>query len=78
LGLTFGRIRALGDRNSPMVKSFNTGGLYPYLKMLKEQQSKSCTQNGVRFGGSRYGLFHLFWHKEIREVMVLKNNKGHR
>jgi len=71
IGLNFGRIRALGDRirNGEVVHT----GVIPYLKMF-ESTVKSCTQNGVRGGSAT--VYFPFWHKEIREVMVLKNNKG--
>jgi ribonucleotide reductase alpha subunit len=35
---------------------------------------RSCTQNGVR-GGSATVHFPI-WHKEIEDILVLKNNKG--
>lgn len=71
IGLNFGRIRALGDRirNGEVVHT----GVIPYLKMF-ESTVKSCTQNGVRGGSAT--VYFPFWHKEIRDIMVLKNNKG--
>lgn len=71
IGLNFGRIRALGDRirNGEVVHT----GVIPYLKMF-ESTVKSCTQNGVRGGSAT--VYFPFWHKEIREILVLKNNKG--
>jgi ribonucleoside-diphosphate reductase alpha chain len=39
-----------------------------------ESTTKSCTQNGVR-GGSSTTHF-PFWHKEIEDIIVLKNNRG--
>ena len=41
---------------------------------MYESTTKSCTQNGVR-GGSSTTHF-PFWHKEIEDILVLKNNKG--
>ena len=35
---------------------------------------RCCTQNGVR-GGSATTHF-PFWHQEIEDILVLKNNKG--
>ena len=39
-----------------------------------EATVKCCTQNGVR-GGSATVHFTI-WHKEIEDIIVLKNNKG--
>jgi ribonucleoside-diphosphate reductase alpha chain len=71
IGLNFGRIRALGDsiRGGEVVHT----GVVPFLKMF-ESTTKSCTQNGVRGGGSTTHF--PFWHREIREILVLKNNRG--
>jgi ribonucleoside-diphosphate reductase alpha chain len=71
IGLNFGRIRAIGDtiRGGEVVHT----GVIPFLKMF-ESTTKSCTQNGVRGGGSTTHF--PFWHKEIREILVLKNNRG--
>ena len=41
---------------------------------MYESTTKSCTQNGVR-GGSSTTHF-PFWHKEIQDILVLKNNRG--
>jgi ribonucleoside-diphosphate reductase alpha chain len=71
IGLNMGRIRAIGDkiRGGEVVHT----GVIPFLK-LNESATKSCTQNGVRGGGST--VYFPFWHKEIMDIMVLKNNKG--
>lgn len=71
IGLNIGRVRAIGDkiRNGEVVHT----GLIPYLKMF-ESTVKSCTQNGVRGGSAT--TYVPFWHKEIQDVLVLKNNKG--
>jgi ribonucleoside-diphosphate reductase alpha chain len=65
------RIRAAGDkiRNGEVIHT----GVIPFLKMF-ESTVKSCTQNGIRGGSATTYL--PFWHKEIQEVLVLKNNKG--
>ena len=39
-----------------------------------EATVRCCTQNGVR-GGSATTHF-PFWHQEIEDILVLKNNKG--
>jgi ribonucleoside-diphosphate reductase alpha chain len=71
IGLNFGRIRAAGSkiRGGEVIHT----GLIPYMKMF-EATTKSCTQNGVRGGGStsHYPFFHL----ELEDLLVLKNNKG--
>ena len=66
-----GRVRAVGSkiRNGEVVHT----GVIPFLKMF-ESTTKCCTQNGVR-GGSATTHF-PFWHKEIQEILVLKNNRG--
>lgn len=71
IGLNMGRIRGVGSkiRNGEVVHT----GVIPFLKMF-ESTTKSCTQNGVR-GGSSTTHF-PFWHKEIEEILVLKNNRG--
>ena len=71
IGLNFGRIRGVGSkiRNGEVVHT----GVVPFLKMY-ESTTKSCTQNGVR-GGSSTAHF-PFWHKEINDILVLKNNRG--
>jgi len=71
IGLNFGRIRSIGDRirSGEVIHT----GVIPFLKMF-EATTKSCTQNGVR-GGSSTTHF-PFWHKEISDILVLKNNKG--
>ena len=46
---------------------------YTFLKKF-EATVKCCTQNGVR-GGSATVHFPI-WHKEIEDIIVLKNNKG--
>ena len=71
IGLNFGQIRGVGSkiRNGEVVHT----GVIPFLKMY-ESTTKSCTQNGVR-GGSSTTHF-PFWHKEIEDILVLKNNRG--
>ncbi len=71
IGLNFGEIRGVGSRirNGEVVHT----GIIPFLKMY-EATTKSCTQNGVR-GGSSTTHF-PFWHKEIEDILVLKNNRG--
>lgn len=71
IGLNMGRIRANGDkiRNGEVIHT----GVIPFLKMF-ESTTKSCTQNGIRGGSST--TYFPFWHREIQDILVLKNNKG--
>ena len=55
------------------VEKFNTQVLYRFLKKF-EATVRCCTQNGIR-GGSATVHFPI-WHQEIRDIIVLKNNKG--
>ena len=48
-------------------------GVVPFLKKF-ESTVRCCTQNGIR-GGSATVHFPI-WHQEIRDILVLKNNKG--
>jgi ribonucleoside-diphosphate reductase alpha chain len=48
-------------------------GVIPFLKKF-EATVRCCTQNGVR-GGSATVHFPI-WHQEIKDILVLKNNKG--
>ena len=71
IGLNIGRMRPI---NSPIRggEVIHTG-LIPYLKNF-EVAVKSTSQNGLR-GGS--ATVHIpFWHYEIEDVLVLKNNAG--
>ena len=71
IGLNIGRMRPI---NSPIRggEVIHTG-LIPYLKNF-ESAVKSTSQNGLR-GGS--ATVHIpFWHYEVEDIMVLKNNAG--
>ena len=71
IGLNCGAIRGVGSkiRNGEVVHT----GIIPFLKMFSAT-TKCCTQNGVRGGGSTTHF--PFWHKEIEDILVLKNNRG--
>jgi ribonucleoside-diphosphate reductase alpha chain len=71
IGLNIGGIRAIGDRirNGEVIHT----GVVPFLKMF-ESTTKSCTQNGIRTGSTT--TFFPFWHKEVEDILVLKNNRG--
>lgn len=71
IGLNMGRVRGLGSaiRGGEAVHT----GVIPFLK-LAEAATKSCSQGGLRDGGSTVAF--PVWHAEIKNIVVLKNNKG--
>ena len=71
IGINAGRIRGVNAkiRGGEVAHT----GIIPFLKKF-EATVRCCTQNGVR-GGSATTHF-LFWHQEIEDILVLKNNKG--
>jgi len=71
IGINSGRIRAVNSkiRGGEVAHT----GIIPFLKKF-ESTVRCCTQNGVR-GGSATVHF-PFWHYEIEDILVLKNNKG--
>ena len=71
IGINAGRIRAINSRIRGGEVAHT--GVVPFLKKF-EATVRCCTQNGVR-GGSATVHFPI-WHKEIEDIIVLKNNKG--
>jgi len=71
IGINAGRIRALGSKIRDGEVQHT--GVIPFLKKF-ESTVRCCTQNGVR-GGSATVHFPI-WHREIEDILVLKNNKG--
>ena len=71
IGINAGRIRGINSkiRGGEVVHT----GVVPFLKKF-EATVRCCTQNGIR-GGSATVHFPI-WHKEIEDILVLKNNKG--
>jgi len=71
IGINSGRIRAINSkiRGGEVAHT----GIIPFLKKF-ESTVRCCTQNGVR-GGSATVHFPI-WHQEIKDILVLKNNKG--
>jgi ribonucleotide reductase alpha subunit len=71
IGINIGRMRPI---NSPIRggEVLHTG-LIPYLKSF-ESTVKSTSQNGIRGGSAT--IYAPFWHYEIEDVLVLKNNAG--
>jgi ribonucleoside-diphosphate reductase alpha chain len=71
IGLNFGRVRAIGSEvnNGNVVHT----GVIPFLKVF-ESTVKSTSQLGLRGGGGTVNF--PFFHYEIEDVIVLKNNGG--
>ena len=71
IGINAGRIRSINSkiRGGEVAHT----GVIPFLKKF-EATVRCCTQNGIR-GGSATVHFPI-WHKEIEDILVLKNNKG--
>jgi ribonucleotide reductase alpha subunit len=71
VGLNVGRIRGLGKeiRKGDAIHT----GLVPFIKSF-EGILNSCSQGSIRKGSAT--LFFPIWHQEIRELIVLKNEKG--
>tara|TARA_Y100001970_G_scaffold286347_1_gene408263 strand:+ start:15 stop:2321 length:2307 start_codon:yes stop_codon:yes gene_type:complete len=71
IGIGAGAIRALGS-------SINGGhathtGVIPFFKHF-QSAVRSCSQGGVRGGAAT--LYYPIWHREVEDLLVLKNNKG--
>ncbi len=71
IGINAGAIRALGSkvRNGEVVHT----GVIPFFRKF-QSTLHSCSQGGIRKGSAT--LYFPWWHKEIEDVLVLKNNKG--
>ena len=71
IGINAGRIRGINSKIRGGEVQHT--GVIPFLKKF-ESTVRCCTQNGVR-GGSATTHFPI-WHREIEDILVLKNNKG--
>jgi ribonucleoside-diphosphate reductase alpha chain len=71
IGINAGRIRAINSKIRGGEVQHT--GVIPFLKKF-EATVRCCTQNGIR-GGSATVHFPI-WHREIEDIIVLKNNKG--
>jgi ribonucleoside-diphosphate reductase alpha chain len=71
IGINAGSIRGLGSkvRNGEVVHT----GVIPFFRKF-QSTLHSCSQGGIRKGSAT--LYFPWWHKEIEDVLVLKNNKG--
>ncbi len=65
------RLRSIGSEVNGGEKVHT--GIIPFLKVF-ESTVKSCSQGGIRGGAAT--VHYPFWHKEIMEILVLKNNTG--
>ena len=71
IGINAGRIRGINSKIRGGEVQHT--GVVPFLKKF-ESTVRCCTQNGIR-GGSATVHFPI-WHQEIKDILVLKNNKG--
>ena len=71
IGINAGRIRGINSKIRGGEVQHT--GVVPFLKKF-EATVRCCTQNGIR-GGSATVHFPI-WHQEIKDIIVLKNNKG--
>ena len=71
IGIDVSKIRAIGSpvNNGEVVHT----GLIPFLKIY-ESSVKAWQQNGLRGGSATVNL--QWWHYEIDDIVVLKNNAG--
>lgn len=71
IGINGGRIRAVGSkiRNG---EAYSTG-VIPFYRVW-ESAIRSCHQGNIRSGSGT--VYAPFWHYEIEDILVLKNNKG--
>lgn len=71
IGINGGRIRAVGSKIRS-GEAYSTG-VVPFYRVW-ESSIRSCHQGGLRSGSGT--IYAPFWHYEIEDIMVLKNNKG--
>jgi len=71
IGINGGRIRAVGSkiRNG---EAYSTG-VIPFYRVW-QSAIRSCHQGNIRAGSGT--IYTPFWHYEIEDILVLKNNKG--
>lgn len=71
IGIDVSKIRAIGSpvRNGEVVHT----GVIPFLKIY-EASVKAWQQNGLRGGSATTNI--QWWHYEIEDIVVLKNNAG--
>ena len=71
IGIDVSKIRAIGTpvNNGEVVHT----GVIPFLKIF-EASVKAWQQNGLRGGSATTNI--MWWHYEIEDIVVLKNNAG--
>jgi ribonucleoside-diphosphate reductase alpha chain len=71
IGIDVSKIRAIGApvNNGEVVHT----GVIPFLKIF-EASVKAWQQNGLRGGSATTNI--MWWHYEIEDIVVLKNNAG--
>lgn len=71
IGLNISKIRGIGSkiRNGEVIST----GLVPFIRKF-QSSLESCHQGGLRKGSATVHC--NIWHKEIEDIIVLKNNKG--
>lgn len=71
IGINAGKIRGIESeiRGGEVVHT----GVVPFLKKF-QSSTHSCSQGGIRKGSAT--IYFPWWHYEIEDVLVLKNNKG--
>lgn len=71
IGIGAGSLRAIGSPIRGGVAT-HTGDIAFYR--LFQSAVKSCSQGGIRGGSAT--LYYPWWHYEVEDFLVLKNNKG--
>lgn len=71
LGVDMTRIRAEGSKIKGGLSV--TTGVIPFTRYLAGAL-KSCSQGGIRNSAATFN--YQIWHKEVLDLLVLKNNKG--
>lgn len=71
IGIGGGRVRAVGSPVRGGTVSHT--GLIPFYRYF-QSAVKSCSQGGVRSAAAT--IYYPFWHYEVQDLLVLKNNKG--
>ncbi len=71
IGINVGEIRAKGTpvRNGSIYHT----GVTPFIKFF-QAAVQSCSAGGVRVGAA--SVYYPIWHREIGDLLVLKNNRG--
>lgn len=71
IGINAGKMRAVGSeiRGGEIIHT----GVIPFLKQF-QSSVHSCSQGGIRKGSAT--VYFPWWHQEIEDVVILKNNKG--